>query len=99
MNIKPLGEYVVIEPTSQEEKTKSGIFLPQNMDEKQPEQGKIIAIGPGKELKANAGENKTTKVMVGDTVLFGKYNVNEITFNSKKYLIIKQEDILAVLEN
>jgi len=96
MNIKPLGENVVIEPVSQEEKTKSGIFLPQSMDKERPEQGKIIAIGTGKTL--SSGKKSEIEIKVGDMVLFNKFSINEIKVDDKEYLITKQEDILAVLE-
>ena len=97
MNIKPLVDYVVIEPMSQDEKTESGIFLPQTADKERPEQGKIIAIGTGKTL--SSGQKSEIEVKVGDTVLFNKFSINEIKIVNKEYLIAKQEDILAVLEN
>jgi len=96
MNIKPLGEYVVIEPTSQEEKTKAGIFLPQTADKERPEQGKVIAVGPGKTL--SSGNKAEMGLKSGDIVLFTKYGPNEIKVDDKEYLIAKQEDILAILE-
>ena len=97
MNIKPLADYIVIEPISQDEKTESGIFLPQTADKERPEQGKIIAIGTGKTL--SSGQKSEIEVKVGDTVLFNKFSINEIKIDNKEYLIAKQEDILAVLEN
>ena len=96
MNIKPLQEYVVIEPISQEEKTKAGVFLPQTADKERPEQGKVIAVGPGKTL--SSGNRVEMEVKQGDTVLFTKYGPNEIKVDDKEYLIAKQEDILAILE-
>ena len=97
MNIKPLADYIVIEPISQDEKTESGIFLPQTADKERPEQGKIIAIGTGKTL--SSGQKSEIEVKVGDTVLFNKFSINEIKIDNKEYLIAKQEDILAILEN
>lgn len=96
MNIKPLADYVVIEPISQEEKTKSGIFLPQTADKERPEEGKVVAVGIGKML--NSGKRSEMQVKVGDSVLFTKYGPNEIKIDGKEYLIAKQEDILAILE-
>lgn len=96
MNIKPLADNVVIEPTSQEDKTKSGIFIPQTADKDRPEQGKVIAVGPGKTL--SSGNKAIMEVKEGDTVLFTKYGPNEIKVDEKEYLIAKQEDILAILE-
>lgn len=86
MNIKPLEDRVLIEPISQEEKTKSGIVIPDTTDKEKPEQGKVIAVGP-----------KAT-VKVGDTVLFAKYGPQEVKIDNKEYLIAKEEDILAILE-
>ncbi len=96
MDIKPLQDNVVIEPVSQEEKTKSGIFLPQTAEKERPEQGKVIAVGPGK--FSQKGERKPMEVKVGDLVLFTKYSPNEIKVDGKEYLIAKQEDVLAILE-
>lgn len=96
MVIKPLSDHIVIEPVSQEEKTKSGIFLPQTVEKERPEQGKVIAVGPGKTL--NSGKKSEMEVKVGDLVLFTKYGPNEIKVDDKNYLIAKQEDILAILE-
>ena len=96
MNIKPLVDYVVIEPMSQDEKTESGIFLPQTADKERPEEGKVIAVGEGKML--SSGKRAEMQVKVGDTVLFTKYGPNEIKVDEVEYLIAKQEDILAILE-
>ena len=96
MQIKPISGHIVIEPVSQEEKTKSGIFLPQTADQDKPEQGKVVAVGPGKML--DSGKREPIEVKEGDTVLFTKYGPNEIKVNNKEYLIAKQEDILAILE-
>lgn len=91
MNIKPLADRVLIEPMAVEEKTKSGIILPDTADKEKPEQGKVVAVGPGK-------KDKNMTVKKGDVVLFTKYGPNEIKVNNKEYLIAREEDILAVLE-
>ena len=91
MNIKPLADRVLIEPISTEEKTKSGIILPETADKEKPEQGKVVAVGPGR-------GNKPVNVKKGDIVLFTKYVPNEIKIDNKEYLIAKEEDILAILE-
>jgi len=96
MNIKPISDYIVIEPISQEEKTKSGILIPSTIDKERPEQGKVIAVGPGK--KTDSGEFISPEVKPGDIVLFTKYGPNEVKVDDKEYLIAKQEDILAILE-
>lgn len=96
MKIKPLGDYIVIEPISQEEKTESGILLPETAEKERPEQGRVIAVGPGKML--SSGKRKPMEVKVGDKVLFTKYGPNEIKVGDKEYLIAKEEDILAIIE-
>jgi len=90
MKIKPLADQVLIEPISIEEKTASGIILPDTADKEKPEQGKVIEVGPGRDKKMS--------VKVGDLVLFNKYGPNEIKIDNKEYLIAKEEDILAILE-
>ena len=87
--IRPLGTRVVIEPKEAETKTASGIFIPDTAKEK-PQQGTIVAAGPGK-------KDEPMEVKVGDVVLYGKYAGTEVTVEDKKYLIVKQSDILAIL--
>ena len=96
MKIKPLSDHIVIEPISQEEKTKTGIFLPQTAEKEKPEQGKVIAVGSGRRL--SSGKIMPLEIKVGDVILFTKYGPNEIKVGEKEYLIAKQEDILAILE-
>jgi len=96
MNIKPLADHILIEPISLEEKTKTGILLPETAEKEKPEKGKIIAVGPGK--KTSAGKIIPLSVKKGDIVLFTKYGPNEIKINDKEYLIAKEEDILAIIE-
>lgn len=96
MKIKPLGDRVIIEPASKEEKTKSGIVLPETIDKERPEEGKIIATGPGK--KNEDGKIISMSVKKGDTVLFTKYGPNEIKVGGKELLVAREEDILAILE-
>ncbi len=87
--LKPLADRVVIEPKEAETKTASGIFIPDTAKEK-PQQGKVVAAGPGK-------KDEPMEVKVGDVVLYGKYAGTEVTVDDKKYLIVKQSDILAIL--
>lgn len=91
MKIKPLADRVLIEPISIEDKTASGIILPDTADKEKSEQGKVVAIGPGK-------PGKPMNVKKGDIVLFAKYGPSEIKIDDKEYLIARQEDILAILE-
>ncbi|MFC1629828.1 co-chaperone GroES [Patescibacteria group bacterium] len=96
MNIKPLSNHILIEPIKEEEKTKTGILLPQTAEKDRPEQGKVIAVGPGR--KTSSGKIIAMEVKVGQTVLFTKYSPNEIKVDGREYLIAKEDDILAILE-
>ena len=96
MQIKPLADHILIEPLKQEEKTKSGILLPETAEKERPEQGKVIATGPGK--KTDDGKIVPLSVKPGDRVLFQKYGPSEIKVDDKEYLIAKEEDILAIIE-
>jgi len=96
MKIKPISDHVLIEPIKGEEKSKGGILLPQTAEKERPEQGKIIAVGPGK--KDETGKIIPMEVKPGDMVLFTKYGPNEIKIDDQEYLIAKEEDILAIIE-
>ncbi|OGZ21990.1 MAG: co-chaperone GroES [Candidatus Nealsonbacteria bacterium RIFCSPHIGHO2_02_FULL_43_13] len=96
MKIKPISDHVLIEPIKGEEKSKGGILLPQTAEKERPEQGKIIAVGPGK--KDKTGKIISMEVKPGDMVLFTKYGPNEIKIDDQEYLIAKEEDILAIIE-
>lgn len=89
VNIKPLADRVLVEPAAAEEKTASGIIIPDTAKEK-PQKGSIVAIGNGK-------KDEPLTVKVGDTVLYGKYAGTEITVDGKEYLIMREADIFAVL--
>ncbi len=96
MKIKPLGDRVLIEPKNREEKTKSGIVIPQTAEKERPEQGEIIAVGNGK--VDERGDKIPMNVKKGDIVLFSKYGPSEIKIDGKEYLIAREEDILAIIE-
>lgn len=96
MNLKPLGDRVVVEPLEQEEKTASGIILPETAKEK-PQEGTILAVGAGK--FDDEGEKRLPMdVKVGDTVLFAKYAGTEVKLDDKKVLILRESDIMAIVE-
>ena len=95
MNLRPLGDRLVVLPSEQEEQTASGIFLPETAKEK-PQQGTIEAAGPGA-LK-DSGERSPMDVAVGDTVLYAKYAGTSIKLGDIEYLILKESDVLAVVE-
>ena len=90
--IKPLDDRIVVARTEPESKTSGGIFLPENAKEK-PQQGKILAVGPGKLL--DNGTRSKPDVAVGDVILFGKYSGTEITVDGVEVIILKESDILA----
>jgi chaperonin GroES len=94
MNIKPLGDKVVIKPLDQEEKTKSGIVLPDTAKEK-PQQGEIIAVGTGRTLEN--GQKVPLEVKVGDKVIFSKYAGTEIKIEGQEVLILSERDIHAII--
>lgn len=96
VKIKPLGDRVLIEPITEAEKTKAGIYLPDTASKERPEQGRVIAVGEGRTL--DSGRVAAPKVKKGQTVLFTKYGPNEIKVGGKEYLIAKEEDILAIIE-
>lgn len=94
MNIKPLGDRALIEPLAREEKTTSGIVIPDTAEKQRPEKGKVIAVGPGKAHKSGI---QPMPVKEGDIVLFSKYGPSEIKIGDKEYLIAREEDILAII--
>ena len=95
-NVQPLDDRVVIEQSAAEEKTAGGILLPDAAKEK-PQRGTIVAVGPGKLL--DDGTRAAPTVEVGDTVVYGKYSGNEIKVSGVKYVIVRESDILGVLED
>lgn len=96
MNIKPLGDRVVIKALASEEKTKSGIVLPDTAKEK-PQEGEIVAVGPGRILEN--GSRAALEVKVGDRVIYSKYAGTEVKKDGEEYLILNGDrDILAVVE-
>ncbi|WP_027410638.1 co-chaperone GroES [Anoxybacteroides tepidamans] len=92
--LKPLGDRVVIELVQTEEKTASGIVLPDTAKEK-PQEGKVVAVGTGRVL--DSGERVAPEVAVGDRIIFSKYAGTEVKYEGKEYLILRESDILAVI--
>jgi len=95
MKIQPLYDRIMVEVLEAKEKTKGGIVLPDTAQEK-PQEAKVIAVGDGK--VSDDGKTVSLKVKAGDKVLFGKYSGTEITSDDKEYLILKEEDILAIVK-
>ena len=92
LSLKPLDDRVVLEPLEAEEKTSGGILLPDNAKQK-PQQGKVIAVGPGK--LNDKGVRLALAVKIGDTVLFGKYSGSDVEVNTKEYKIVRESEILG----
>jgi chaperonin GroES len=92
--LRPLGDRIVIELVESEEKTASGIVLPDTAKEK-PQEGKIVAAGTGRVLES--GERVALEVSVGDRIIFAKYAGTEVKYQEKEYLILRENDILAVI--
>lgn len=95
MNLKPLGDKVIVEVLGAKDKTSGGIILPDNAREK-PQEAKVLAVGSGKVL--GNGKVVPPELKTGDTVLFGKYSGNEVKMDGKEFLIIQQDDVLAVIK-
>lgn len=95
INLKPLGSRVVIEPLEQEEVTAGGIVLPETAKEK-PQKGVVLSVGPGD--RDEDGKRIAMDVKVGDTVLFAKYAGTEIKIDGKKLLILRESDLLAIVD-
>jgi chaperonin GroES len=91
MKLKPLGDRIVVKPVTQEEVTKSGIVLPDTVEKEKKEQGEIISIGEGEKIKK-------LNLKVGDTVIFGKYAGDEVEIDDTEYKVLKDEDVLAIIE-
>lgn len=91
MNIKPLGDRVVVKPLAQEETTKSGIVLPDTAEKERKAQGEIVAIGEGEKIQK-------LNLKVGDKVIYGKYAGDEVEIDKVEYKILKDEEVLAVMQ-
>ena len=95
MAIKPLSDRILVKPSEEEEEKVGGIIIPDTAKEK-PQEGEVVAIGPGKLLES--GERQAMTVKVGDKVLYGKYSSTEIKYGGEEYLIMREDDILAIIE-
>jgi len=96
MNLKPLHANVIIKPVADETVTKLGIILPDTINKEKPEKGEVVAVGAGRIL--DNGERAPMTVKVGDKVMFRKYTPDEIKVDGQDYLIIKEQDIMLILE-
>lgn len=96
MNLKPLHDRVLVEPEESEEKTKGGIIIPDTAKKDKPQKGEIVAVGDGKITED--GKVLPLNVKPGDKVLFAKYAGNEVKIDDKKFLVMRESDILAIIE-
>lgn len=96
MQLKPLGDRVIVTPIEAGDQTPTGLFLPETAKEK-PQQGKVIAAGPG--ARKEDGDRIAMDVSVDDTVLYARYGGTTIKLDGKEYLILKESDVLAIVEN
>lgn len=96
MQLRPLGDRVIVKPAAREEMTKAGIILPDTVDKERPEQGEIIAVGPGRLL--DSGNRAPMSLKVGDKVVFKKYSPDEVKVEDQEYLVISESDVMAVIE-
>jgi chaperonin GroES len=96
VKLTPLNDNIIVKAVSREATTKSGIVLPDTAEKERPEQGEIIAVGPGKVL--DSGERQPISVRVGQKVLFASYSPKEVKVDEEEYLVISESDILAIVE-
>src|SRR3979409_275846 len=95
INVRPLGDRVLVQPIEEKETKKGGIIIPDSAKEK-PQEGKVIAVGNGK--VTDEGKKISLDVKTGDRILFGKYSGSEVTLDNEEYLILREEDVLCILE-
>ena len=96
MDMKPLGDRVIVKRLEAEEKTAGGIILPETAKEK-PKEGKVVAVGPGRVL--DSGERSKMQLKKGDRILFSSYAGDEVKVDDEEYLLMKEEDVLAVVKS
>ncbi len=96
MKLTPVGDHIIVKPISKEETSTFGIIIPETVDKERPERGEVIAVGPGRELEA--GKRSSMEVSVGQKVLFKKYAPDEVKVGKDEYLIIRMEDVMAIVD-
>jgi chaperonin GroES len=94
LKVKPLADRVVIKPLEESEQMRGGLYIPDTAKEK-PQQGEVVAVGPGK--LSDEGKRIDPELKVGDKVLYGKYSGTEVTLDDNQYLILRESDVLAVV--
>ena len=96
MKLKPIWDYIIVEPQKREAKTKSGIVLPDTAEKEKPQEGVVVAAGQGKML--DSGKRTEMQVKAGDRVLFSKYSPTEVKVDGKEYFVIREDDIMAIIK-
>ena len=96
MNLKPLSDHLIVTPIRKEEYTKAGLVLPDTHEKERPEQGEVIAVGPGKML--DNGQRAALDIQVGQKVLFKKYAPDDFKGDGKEYLVLSESDIIAIVD-
>ena len=96
MKLKPLSDNLVVKAIPKEEVTKSGIIIPDTVDKEKPEQGEVIAVGPGKIL--DNGQRTPMEIKVGDKIIFKKYSPDEFKLDGQEVLVLSQSEVIAILE-
>lgn len=96
MQLRPLADKVIVKALPKEEATKAGIILPETADKERPEQGEVIAVGPGRLL--DNGTRAPMNLKVGDKVVFKKYSPDEVKIDEVEYLVLAESDVMAVIE-
>ncbi|HBK35267.1 MAG: 10 kDa chaperonin [Candidatus Uhrbacteria bacterium GW2011_GWE2_40_58] len=96
MKLRPVGDHIIVQAVSKEEISQAGIIIPDTVNKERSEKGKVIAVGPGKE--GENGHRSEMTIKVGDQVLFKKYAPDEIKIDGEEYLVIRMDDVMAVVE-
>ncbi|EKD47006.1 MAG: hypothetical protein ACD_66C00259G0002 [uncultured bacterium] len=96
MNLRPVSDHIILKPMDKETVTASGIIIPDTVEKEKPEQAEVLAVGPGKMLEN--GQRQIMEVQVGQKVMFKKWAPDEVEIDKQKYLIIKSEDVIAIVE-
>lgn len=96
MKLKPLGDHLIVKPLGEDKTTKSGIVLPDTVDKEKPEQGEVVAVGPGK--MGDNGARFEMSVKVGNKILFKKYSPDEIKVGGEDFLVLSESDVIAIVE-
>ncbi len=96
MKLTPISDHIVVKPVSAEEKSASGIIIPDTVSKERPERGEVISVGPGRQLEN--GSMSQMDIKPGQVVLFKKYAPDEVKISGEEFLVIRMEDIMAVVE-